>query len=84
MTVTVRRRLELFAAAKTSWGEEPAQTMMDLYPRDSDELATKADLLRLENRVLERMNEQTRLLVLSMISLTVTSVVSVVLTIAFA
>ena len=42
--ITESRRLALFESARTSWGEETAQTLMDLLPPDPDQLATKADV----------------------------------------
>jgi hypothetical protein len=44
MAIAESRRLTLFESAKTSWGEDTAQTLMDLLPPDPMALATKSDL----------------------------------------
>jgi hypothetical protein len=44
MTIAGSRRLALFESAKNSWGEDPAQTLMDYLPFDPDAHATKADI----------------------------------------
>jgi hypothetical protein len=82
MTIAESRRLALFEAAKTSWGEDTAQTLMDYLPPDPDALATKADLhvglseLRAEMHQL--IGEQTRLLMITMLGTTVTIVLAIV------
>lgn len=45
MTIAESRRLALFEAAKNSWGEDTAQTLMDYLPFDPEAHATKADVL---------------------------------------
>jgi len=85
MTTTESRRLALFESARTSWGEPTAETLMDLLPPDPGQLATKsdlasvrADLADLRADLIERMSDQTRLLMITML----TTTVSIVLTIA--
>ena len=95
MTIAESRRLALVESAKTSWGEDTAQTLMDLLPPDPDDLATKADLavlgseLRVEMADLRgevaqlggdlraEMGQQTRLLMITMLTTTVTIVLAV-------
>jgi len=89
MTIAESRRLALFEAAKTSWGEDTAQTFMDLLPPDPDALATKADLavlgadLRTEmgalrSDLLEKLDDRTRILMITMLSTTMTIILAIV------
>ena len=86
MTIAESRRLALFASAKTSWGEDTAQTLMDLLPPDPDALATRADLALLKadlalvkGELLERMSDLTRVQVLATMGSTITIVLALVL-----
>lgn len=78
MTITESRRLALFESAKTSWGADTAQTLMDLLPPDPDALATKADLAVLGSDLRAEMHrafaEQTRTLVLAMLGMVLTCI----------
>ena len=85
MTVAEHRRLELFAAAKRTWGEETAQTMMDLLPPDASQIATKADVATLraeisalESRLVGTISDHTRLVVLAIVATTLTTVLAVI------
>jgi len=89
MTIAESRRLALFESAKTSWGEDTAQTLMDLLPPDPEALATKADLavlgayLRTEigsarSDLLEKIDDRTRILMITMLSTTVTIILAIV------
>lgn len=78
MTIAESRRLALFESAKTSWGEDTAQTLMDLLPPDPDALATKADLAFLRADLTKEISDQTRLLMMTMLGTTVTIVLAVV------
>ncbi|MGN6692868.1 MAG: hypothetical protein ACTHN0_01720 [Aquihabitans sp.] len=82
MTIAESRRLALFESAKTSWGEDTAQTLMDLLPPDPDALATKADLrtviAELRSEMHQLIGEQTRLLMITMLGTTVTIILAIV------
>ncbi|MEY3019697.1 MAG: hypothetical protein RLZZ272_681 [Actinomycetota bacterium] len=51
MAVTEGRRLALFEAARRSFGEPEAETLMDLVAPAGAQLATREDLAGLESRV---------------------------------
>ncbi len=80
MTIAESRRLALFESAKTSWGPDTAQTLMDLLPPDPDAFATKADLhvglAELRSDLTRQMSEQTRTLVLALVTIEVTIVLA--------
>ena len=80
MAIAESRRLALFDSAKTSWGEDSAQTLMDLLPPDPDALATKADLhvglAGLRADLTHQMSDQTRTLVLALVTIEVTIVLA--------
>ena len=44
MSVEERRRLDLYEAARTQFGDGPAATLMELLPMDTSHLATKQDV----------------------------------------
>jgi hypothetical protein len=77
MTPTESRRLALFESARTSWGEPTAETLMDLLPSDPVQLAMKADLADLRADLIERMSDQTRLLMITMLTTTVTIMLAI-------
>ena len=82
MTIAESRRLALFESAKTSWGEDTAQTLMDLLPPDPDALATKADLqvglASLRSEMHQAFTQQTRTLVVAMLTIEVTIVLAAI------
>jgi hypothetical protein len=45
MSVTPARRHDLFEHARSSWGADSAETLMELLPPDADQLATQQDVL---------------------------------------
>ena len=88
MTIAESRRLALFESAKTSWGEDTAQTLMDLLPPDPAALATKTDLsvlgselrwemAQLGGELRSEMAQQTRLLMVTMLTTTLTVILAV-------
>jgi hypothetical protein len=56
MALDERRRSALFQAAAQALGEDHAVTMFELLPPPETELATRADLDRLEERIDLRMD----------------------------
>jgi hypothetical protein len=44
VTIDDRRRLQLYEAARTSFGEDAAGTLMEMLPVDHSELASKQDV----------------------------------------
>jgi anti-sigma-K factor RskA len=54
MTVEERRRIALHRAAAGTWGEEVADTLVELVAPSGHEFATRADVLGFERRMDER------------------------------
>jgi hypothetical protein len=54
MAVEERRRIALHRAAAGTWGEEVADTLVELVAPSGHELATRADVQALERRMDER------------------------------
>jgi hypothetical protein len=54
MAVEERRRIALHRAAAGTWGEEVADTLVELVAPSGHELATRADVQTLERRMDER------------------------------
>jgi hypothetical protein len=54
MTVEERRRIALHRAAAGTWGEEVADTLVELVAPSGHELATRADLQAFERRMDQR------------------------------
>jgi crotonobetainyl-CoA:carnitine CoA-transferase CaiB-like acyl-CoA transferase len=54
MTVEERRRIALHRAAAGTWGEEVADTLVELVAPSGHELATRADVQGFERRMDER------------------------------
>ena len=74
MHITESRRLALFESARVSWGDETAQTLMDMLPPDLDVLATKTDLADLRVEMHRAFAEQTRTLVLATAGMVLTGI----------
>jgi hypothetical protein len=55
MAVEERRRIALHRAASGTWGEEVADTLVELVAPSGHELATRADLEAFEHRMDERL-----------------------------
>ncbi|WP_426572234.1 hypothetical protein [Aquihabitans sp. McL0605] len=82
MTTDIARRHALYEHARDTWGADTAETLMDLLPTDPNELVTKSDLAvfgaDLRAELVGKMADQTRMLVLAMVTMTVTIVLAVV------
>ena len=51
MTVSDARRLQVYEQAREHWGEGPAEALMELVVLAGQDMATKADIERLEARM---------------------------------
>ena len=51
MAVTDARRLQLYEQAREHWGDGPAEALMELVVPAGQDMATKADIERLEVRM---------------------------------
>ena len=51
MTVSDARRLQVYEQAREHWGEGPAEALMELVVPAGQDMATKADIERLEVRM---------------------------------
>ena len=51
MTVSDARRLQVYEQAREHWGEGPAEALMELVVPAGLDMATKADIERLEARM---------------------------------
>jgi hypothetical protein len=51
MAVSDARRLQLYEQAREHWGEGPAEALMELVVPAGQDMATKADIERLEVRM---------------------------------
>ena len=51
MTVSDARRLQVYEQAREHWGEGPAEALMELVVPAGKDMATKADIERLEVRM---------------------------------
>jgi hypothetical protein len=51
MTVSDARRLKLYEQARAHWGEETAEVLMEVVVPAGQDMATKADIDRLEARM---------------------------------
>ena len=51
MTVSDARRLQVYEQAREHWGEGPAEALMELVVPAGQDMATKADIERLEARM---------------------------------
>jgi len=51
MAVSDARRLKLYEQARAHWGEETAEVLMELVVPAGQDMATKADIERLEARM---------------------------------
>ncbi len=51
MAVSDARRLQLYEQAREHWGEGPAEALMELVVPAGQDMATKADIERLEARM---------------------------------
>jgi hypothetical protein len=51
MAVSDARRLKLYEQARAHWGEETAEALMELVVPAGQDMATKADIDRLEARM---------------------------------
>jgi hypothetical protein len=51
MAVSDARRLKVYEQAREHWGEETAEVLMELVVPAGQDMATKADLERLEARM---------------------------------
>jgi hypothetical protein len=51
MAVSDARRLKLFEQARAQWGEETAEVLMEVVVPAGQDMATKADIDRLEARM---------------------------------
>jgi hypothetical protein len=51
MAVSDARRLQVYEQARAHWGEGPAEALMELVVPSGQDMATKADIERLEARM---------------------------------
>jgi hypothetical protein len=51
MAVSDARRLQVYEQAREHWGEGPAEALMELVVPAGQDMATKADIERLEARI---------------------------------
>ena len=51
MAVSDARRLQLYEQAREHWGDGPAEALMELVVPAGQDMATKADIERLEARM---------------------------------
>ena len=51
MAVSDARRLQVYEQAREHWGEGPAEALMELVVPAGQDMATKADIERLEARM---------------------------------
>jgi hypothetical protein len=51
MAVSDARRLKLYEQARAHWGEETAEVLMEVVVPAGQDMATKADIARLEARM---------------------------------
>lgn len=73
MTTSESARLHLYEAARDSWDEAAATALMDSLPPAADELVTKsflkAEMAELRAKMYERFHEQTRTMIIAMITI---------------
>ena len=51
MAVSDARRLQVYEQAREHWGDGPAEALMELVVPAGQDMATKADIERLESRM---------------------------------
>ena len=72
MTTDERARHQLFVKLEATLGSEEAITLMEhLPPGGYTELATKRDLAALEDRLLAKISQETRVIVFALVAVVV-------------
>ena len=68
MTIDDAARLHLYERARSTWGAEAADTLMNAIPSTTDHLATREDLANLRAEMHRSISSSTRTIVFAMIA----------------